>query len=235
MRDILILLFLSISIGTGCQNEEQAKVIRVTQDTLLVQRIYYQGLNEKKQLISKVHLNGRNHPLDSIQFIRDKSEKIIAKDVYQYRNGVYEKQVLGSGPYREVKCDILSKVTKPQFYLRDLSDICIIASATLPEGGIVANKITSSIDGDTIIIYAEKIDSRFRGLSQEIESFFYDQILHSFKLQIQGDKLLTERYVFEDGTLLRIFYYDSKELIVTIKANYNNGERRVIKMNYDIL
>lgn len=235
MRGILILLFLSISIISSCQNEESAKVIRMTQDTLLVQRIYYQGLNEEKQVISKVHLNGRNHTLDSIQFIRDKTGKIIAKDVYQYKNGVYEKQVLGSGTFSEVKCEILSKVTKPQFYLRDLSDICIITSATLPEGGIVAKKIRSLIDGDTINIYAEKINARFRGLSQEIESFFYNQILHSFKLQILGDKLLTEWYVFEDGTLQRIYYYDSKELTVTIKAKYNNGERRVIKMNYKIL
>jgi hypothetical protein len=235
MRYILILFFLPIAIVTSCQNEEQTKIIRVTQDTLLIQRIYYKADNEKKQLISKVYLNGRNHLLDSIRFIRDKNEKVIAKDVYQYKNGVFEKQIIGSGTFSEVECDILSRITKPQFYLRDLSDICIITSATLPEGGVVADKIKSSNDGDTTTIYAENINARFRGLSLEIESFFYNELLHSFKFQFQDEKLLTEKYVFEEGTLQRIYYYDFKELTVTIKANYKNGDKKTINMKYFIL
>lgn len=235
MKYILILVLLFIAAVSSCQKSDQTKIIVVTQDRILIERIYYTTENEKKQLISKVYLNGINHPLDSIRFIRNETNNIIAKDVYQYKEGVYEKQITGSGSFSDTECVILSRITKPKFYLRDLSDICTITTATLPVGGTVADKIKTLNDGDITIIYAEDINARFRGLSLEIASFFYDQILHSFSLQIQNEKLLTEKYVFEEGTLQRTYSYDADKLIVTIKADYKNGEKEIRNKEYLIL
>ncbi len=235
MKYTYIVAFLLITIIPYSPRKEIIKIIDVTQDSILIERIFYTSNNGKKQLFSKIIFNGQNQPLDSIRFLRNKNNEITTKNIYHYTKGNFENQIFDTESFNNSECEILSKITKPQFYLRDLSDICTITKAALPRGGMVSDKITIINEGNVNTIYAENIDARFKGLSLEIESYFYDQILHSFSLQIQNEKLITEKYNFEGGTLLRVYSYNAKELIVKIIVDYKNSTKETICKKYSIL
>lgn len=235
----IVALIILISFG-GCipavklSNNE---VVELKIDDFISERRYY---NVNKNLIGLVSFekekSGKVTPIDSVFYQIAPSGKLEKVLHFNYENGKYV--VNSNAPilnFYETLFNNLAgsnefkKVSNAYLLIEAMNDICIITGSVLDNGLNVAElrkaKSDSTSNGLTTMICYDSLNSAFIGLSEELQSYFYQQQLKELKFTIRNNFLMKEDYYFSTGKFTREYNYskNGKPASVMISAQNNNS------------
>ena len=85
-----------------------------------------------------------------------------------------------------------------------------------------------------IIAEYDNINSRFNNLSNDLQSFFYNQQLLKFQFSTQDNSLLSEKYFFYNGFFTRTYFYKNHKIEkIVIEAKYKDGRAQRLNRQYN--
>lgn len=231
---ILIVLFILL---TSCsqsdiKKDNSKKVIAVYQDNILIRKDY---LDSKNLLLGFVTYVDDIVPQDSIAFLYNDKNVFIGLNEFQLENGNAKKldfspnQKYYENIFNSVEeCKTLYSLKSSFLLLKELNDLCTIQNSVLSNGQEVSNLMTKSQEGNLIVFTFNEINSRFSNLSEEIQSYFYNKTLLSFKMKLQDNQLIQEEYIFENGKFLRTYSYGESLKEKRLRIDFDNKQKEIV-------
>lgn len=234
---------LLISVLFACQTSSSVALRRtysIKQEGILIEKRYIDSINRTTCIVT--YDIETKQPIDSINlnYIDDKGNLSFIK-VYNFADDKYELNELKivHNIYRKAYgndsfCDV-SLILKNKFLIEEvISNICAIQSSILPNGKEVALLGITTRKADITEIKYSGVQAKFNSLPEIFQSYFYNQIMEGFNLQIKNGYLQEEEYSFTDGTFTRTFFYDAGKLIKSVmNVKYKNGSTKSITRTYE--
>lgn len=210
------------------------KVIAVYQDNLLIRKDY---LDSKNLLLGSVTYVNDVVPEDSIAFLYNEESEFVGLNEFQIENGNANK--LGFSPnqkyYEDIfnsveDCKTLYSLKSSSLLLKELNDICTIQNSVLSNGQEVSNLMSKSQEGNLIVFTFNEVNSKFSNLSEEIQSYFYNKTLLSFKIKLKGNQLIQEEYFYENGKFLRTYSYNESLREKKLSVDFDKKQKEIITL-----
>ena len=238
------------SLGRCNANHLTSKqeIVDIKTNGFLRERRYYNG---NKKLIGVVNFKKKGKvatPIDSICFKIKPSGEVDNVLHFNYVNGHYitDENSVMSKFYEGLianltECDDFKGVKKAYILIEAMNDVCSITHSVLTNGKQVseARKVQTDFtsQGLTSIITYNHLQSRFSGLTLDLQSYFDQELLNTVKLTLKNNFLITEDYYFSKGKLTRKYVYNKKgNLVLIIVAakhkDRNKTYRTVREYNY---
>lgn len=234
---ILILACSSESVKTPKKNLENIGVefiVEKTKNGELIERTYY----DKDSLpISLVFFDSKK-PIDSIFATRSKSNNSWSLKSFHFEDEAY---LENDAPITNMYNVKFPKTNNCKYWdlegsniLKDeCNNICIMSASSLVSGKSVEDLKTIKNEGEVEQITYDNLNSKFIDLSEDIKAYFYMETLSKFEVLISKNKLIEERYFFENGNFNKKYYYDTKNLIVAkCTVTYNDVQKK--SSNYEL-
>jgi hypothetical protein len=227
---------------SGCNpavNLSNKEVVEIKTDGFISERRYY---NANKNLIGLVSFEkeklGKGAPIDSVCYQitpKGELEKVLH---FNYENGKYV--VNNDAPiltfYETLfsniaGCNDFKGVSNAYLLMEAMNDICIITGSVLDNGQNVAElqktKTDSISDGLTTMISYD-LNSAFIGLTEELQSYFYQQQLKELKFTIKNNFLMKEYYYFSRGTFTREYIYSKNGKLASVMISAQSNDSIII-------
>jgi hypothetical protein len=234
-------LLLLLPILFACQTSNSVglnRICRIKQDGVLVEKRYLDDKNRTTCIVT--YDTKTKNALDSIFLNYSNQEILVDIKAYSFIEGKYELNEIPmtSDFYRRIYgnndlCNVLL-IVKHKLLIEDvLNNICNIQSSVLPNGKDVSSIAIITRNSDLTKIKFEALNARFNNLSEIHQSYFYNQIMESFSVQIKNGYLQQEEYIFTDGVFKRSFFYEAERLVKSvIDVKYKDGTIRSSKTTY---
>jgi len=243
---VIVILILAFS-GCGSKGmSSKEEIVEVKLNEFVKERRYY---DRNKNLVGIVHFKTdkskqERTPLDSVRYDVSPTGQLLKVKYFNNARGKYEADA--NSPmqnYYEVlinnisECSEIKGITNAYLLLEASNDICIIAGSLLSDGKEASSlrKQTndSSLEGTKKTITYDSLNSKFIGLSEELQSQFYHQPLKTLVITIRSNLLNKEDYYFSEGRATREYIYKKRKLLFSIiTVRRNDGETKKIVKEY---
>ncbi|PTQ95780.1 hypothetical protein C8P68_105290 [Mucilaginibacter yixingensis] len=211
MKIFFILALLFKLTYCFANNSFKGRVVETFSNNKLVKRQYFLK-NQNIYAIVTFDNNGstRIRPVDSIFFKYNISDNLIGVIVYNYsKRGFTRTSNIGLEEYyKRIYYRFCIPILKDGEIFRDiLNDFCIINNAVLSDGRSTQDSKQIYHKGKLNITEFSDLDSKFAGLAFDVQMYFYNRTLNSFRFITENNYLKSEDYYFENGVFKRSFHY----------------------------
>ena len=210
----------------GCKKN----VVEIYENSYLIERIYY-STKDGKMTNSVFYDRMGELASDSMNYGYDVQGNL--KEIVKYRmvNGKYQRDIPSSNFELPPGCEFVDSLFVLKKYLRQIVDVCTIESSVLSDGEVKKKK-KETFNGTEKTYSYDDLNAKFRNLSFEVQQYFYNQILYSYRFKSQDGYLLDEVFIFEGGVFKRTYQYDINKITIDITANYNDSSIKHVTKEY---
>ena len=243
MIRLFLILFLSSLFGcVAVYGDSKDNILEIRKNGLLIESRHY---TINKMLESIVHFKSdkfKSIPIDSI-FFKNTSpgnlDKIFffsySKGHYKYEENVLMTTYYQTLLYRNKDCPLINNLVTSYDLFESLRDICNITTSVLPNGeetSILKKERMEKYTNNIIITY-DNLNSRFNGLSNGLQSYFYHKQLNKLCINMRDHFLVKEEYFFENGKFTREHSYQNQQLERTVSIIHYNDSKDTISFIYE--
>lgn len=240
---IVLLAFCGCGSGVMSSKEE---IIEIRLNDFTKERRYY---NENRILIGIIQFKtdktkGGRTPIDSVRYDLSSTGELLKVNYFNYENGRYTAdtnnpiQNYYEALFKSISgCGEIKSVNNAYILLEASNDICAIASSVLSNGqeasAVRKERNDSSLNKVNKTVTYDSLNSIFIGLSEEVQSHFFQQPLKTLVIAITNNFLSKEDYYFSEGQVTREYIYKKGKLSsVIVTTRRNDGETEKIIKQY---